>query len=58
MEVGQGPNWAVAPKGKKLLHVMRVKGKVLPVNYALCTDDMWGSGGIAPAFLTSALDVS
>jgi hypothetical protein len=26
------------------------------INYALFHDDLWGSGGIAPSFLTSALD--
>jgi hypothetical protein len=26
------------------------------INYALCNENIWGSGGIAPPFLTSALD--
>jgi hypothetical protein len=35
-----------------------VKGKVVPVLDYLSTnhEDVWGSGGIAPPFLTSALD--
>jgi hypothetical protein len=32
------------------------KGKADPVfHWALCRDDVWGSGGIAPPFLTSTL---
>jgi hypothetical protein len=26
------------------------------INYSLCHEDIWGGGGIAPTFLTSALD--
>jgi hypothetical protein len=26
------------------------------ISYALCHEDIWGSGGIAPPFLTSAID--
>jgi hypothetical protein len=34
-----------------------IKGKVDPaLNYALWHENIWGNGGIAPLFLTSALD--
>jgi hypothetical protein len=33
-----------------------VRLHVVMFNYALCHEDMWGSGGIAPPFLTSELD--
>jgi hypothetical protein len=30
--------------------------KIKVINYGLCLADIWRSGGIAPPFLTSALD--
>jgi hypothetical protein len=37
-----------------LLH--KVKVTLCFINFAICHEDIWGSGGIAPPFLTSALD--
>jgi hypothetical protein len=34
----------------------KVKLSVCLINWALCHEDIWGSGDIAPPFLTSALD--
>jgi hypothetical protein len=34
----------------------KVKLPLCLINYAPCHEDVWGSGGIAPQFLTSALD--
>jgi hypothetical protein len=48
MEVGQGPNWDCSAKEKKLFLCL--------ISYALCHEDIWGSGGIAPPFFASALD--
>jgi hypothetical protein len=42
--------------------IIFVKGKIKVklflclINHALCHGDIWGSGGIAPPFLTSTLD--
>jgi hypothetical protein len=33
-----------------------VKVTLCLINYALCHENTWGSGGIAPPFVTSALD--
>jgi hypothetical protein len=35
---------------------VKVKLSLCLINSALCHEDIWGSGGIAPPFLTSALD--
>jgi hypothetical protein len=34
----------------------KVKLSLCLISYALCHEDAWGTGGIAPPFLTSALD--
>jgi hypothetical protein len=42
-----------------MFSLCKVKVKFLSlINYALCYEDIWGSGGIAPPFFTSALDGS
>jgi hypothetical protein len=44
------PNWTHPP-------LYQLKKKVLSVlSYTLCHEDIGGSGGIAPPFLTSVLD--
>jgi hypothetical protein len=35
---------------------MKVKFSLCLINYALCHENIWGSGGIAPHFLISALN--
>jgi hypothetical protein len=35
---------------------IKVKFSLCLINYALCHEDIWRSGGISPPFLTSALD--
>jgi hypothetical protein len=35
---------------------VKVKLSLCLINEALCYEHIWGSGGIAPHFLTSALD--
>jgi hypothetical protein len=44
---------------QKLFHLHKSKKLSLClISYALCDEDVWGSEGIAPPFLTSALDGS
>jgi hypothetical protein len=44
------------PSLHKILHTKKnVKLSLCLINLALCHEDMWGSGGIAPPFLISAL---
>jgi hypothetical protein len=45
----------------KMHPYFQIKGKNVKlspclINLALCHEDIWGSGGIAPSFLTSTLD--
>jgi hypothetical protein len=45
------------PSLHKILHTKKnVKLSLCLINSALCHEDIWGGGGIAPPFLTSALD--
>jgi hypothetical protein len=40
---------------QRLSHWINVRA-LCSFNYAVCHEDMWGNGGIAPPFLTSTLD--
>jgi hypothetical protein len=38
-----------------VLSKVKVMLSLCLINYVLCPEDIWGSGSIAPSFLTSAL---